>query len=89
MTKFIRFHAVMSDAPGHEFGASCTASSRSEAYEILAENYPESRVLQLESPEDTQAREDAIWARAEREADGDYDDREFDDDSSFDSGHYY
>ena len=58
----IRFHAVMSFA-GEEFGADVMASSHDEAYEILSEQYPESSVVQLESPEDTQRREMEIYAR--------------------------
>lgn len=58
------FHAVMTDETGCEFGASVTAASRDEAYEMLEENYPESRCVQLESPEDTAAREYRTYAAA-------------------------
>lgn len=46
------FHAVMVDETGCEFGVSVTAASREAAFDNLRENYPESHVAQLESPED-------------------------------------
>ena len=55
------FHAVMIDETGCEFGASVEAASRSAAYERLRLDYPESRVAQLESPEDTARREQAMY----------------------------
>jgi hypothetical protein len=57
-----KFHAVMSFF-GQEFGAEVVAKDHDEAYEMLSEMYPESSVVQLESPEDTRAREMAIYAR--------------------------
>jgi hypothetical protein len=45
-----RFHAVMTDECGGEFGVDITAADRNEAYDKLQEDYPESRVAQLESP---------------------------------------
>ena len=71
MSKLIKFHAVL-ECFGQEFSASVSAYSHSEAYDILSENYPESQVVQLESPEETDARESAMWRRIEREMDGDY-----------------
>ena len=71
MSKPIKYHAVL-ESFGNEFGASVTAHSHSEAYDILSEEYPESRVVQLESPEETAQRESAMWRRIEREMDGDY-----------------
>lgn len=71
------YHAVMTDECGGEFGADVEASSRSEAYEKLREDYPESRVAQLESPEDTQAREERLYAKLwddDRDHYDDYDD---------------
>lgn len=59
-----KYHAVMIDECGGEFGADVEASSREDAYEQLHEDYPESRVAQLESPEDTIAREQRIYADA-------------------------
>jgi len=47
-----KFHAVLTDECGSEFGATVTAESRDSAYEMLQEDYPESRVIQLESPEE-------------------------------------
>lgn len=74
------YHAVMIDETGGEFGVSVTAATKAGAYAILKEDYPESRVDQLESPADTAAREKAMYARISAELDGDggYDD--YDDD---------
>jgi hypothetical protein len=69
----IRFHAVMLDETGCEFGAEVTAEDRSTAYDMLRENYPESRCVQLESPEDTAERERRMYEEIQREMDGDYD----------------
>jgi len=65
------YHAVFQDECGGEFGAGTEANSREEAYSILEENYPESRIVQLESPADTAAREHALYASISRELDGD------------------
>lgn len=74
----INFHAVMIDETGCEFGASVSAKTRKEAYEILQENYPESRIDQLESPEDTARREAEIYARVSAEYDDDcFDEEDF------------
>lgn len=72
----IHFHAVMIDETGCEFGADIEAHSRGEAYSLLREYYPESRVDQLESPEDTARREAETYARACAEYDDDYFDEE-------------
>ena len=64
----MRYHAVMIDETGCEFGAEVTAKSREAAYAKLREDYPESRCAQLESPADTRKRE----ARIMREVDEDY-----------------
>jgi hypothetical protein len=66
------YHAVFQGEDGMEFGAGTEASSKEEARSILRENYPESRIVQLESPEDTREREARIYAHAL--AGGDYDD---------------
>ena len=71
----IKFHAVMIDETGCEFGAEVEAETRAEAYDILCENYPESRCDQLESPEDTYARESAIYHHISRGGDWDEDGR--------------
>ena len=61
-TSSINYHAVLTDECGGEFGASVFAADRDAAYDELAEQYPESTVVQLESPQDTQKREHAIYA---------------------------
>lgn len=68
----IHFHAVMIDETGCEFGAGVDANSRDEAHEMLQERYPESRIAQLESPEDTARREAAIYARISAEYEDDF-----------------
>jgi hypothetical protein len=73
------FHAVMIDETGCEFGADVTARSRAAAHDKLREDYPESRVAQLESPADTRRRERAIYERADRAywTDGPLDDNDY------------
>jgi len=70
----INFWAVLSDETGMEFGAGVTAPDRDTAYEMLRDNYPESYVAQLESPEDTRRREAEIYARVSADYDDYYDD---------------
>ena len=71
----IKFHAVMIDETGCEFGAEVEAETREEAWDILRENYPESRCDQLESPEDTAERERRMHEHIERGGDWDEDGR--------------
>ena len=71
----IEYHAVMLDETGCEFGTSVEANSRNEAYDILREDYPESRCIQLESPADRKAREQDLYERANAM----YDDPDLDD----------
>lgn len=75
----IDFWAVMIDETGCEFGAGVEAPDRATARDMLRDMYPESRIAQLESPEDTRRREAEIYERVRREMDGpDYlDDDEF------------
>lgn len=63
------FHAVLLDETRCEFGATVTAKSRAAAFEKLRADYPESRVVQLESPADTRKRQ----ARLERQIQREYD----------------
>ena len=58
----MRFHAVMVDETGCEFGVTFDASSRDAAYDFLDEQYPESGVAQLETTQDAADRQRAIWA---------------------------
>ena len=69
-----QYHAVMLDETNCEFGVTLNAASRDEAYEQLHEDYPESCCVQLESPEDTARREQAIYERVSREYDEDLQD---------------
>lgn len=76
----IQFHAVMLDECGMEFGVTVRALNHGEASDILGEQYPESRVIQLESPEETAERERQTYLRAYYEIDNDCDYDEFYDD---------
>lgn len=64
-----QYHAVMLDETGCEFGHTITATDREAAYDELRYMFPESQCVQLESPEDTAARERAIYARIAAEYD--------------------
>lgn len=63
----MRFHAVMIDETGCEFGVTLDAVDRDAAWDYLDDRYPESRVDQLESDADTLERERAMYARLEAE----------------------
>lgn len=76
----INYWAVLSDETGMEFGAPVTAPDRDTAHEMLRDNYPESHVVQLESPEDTARREAEIYARISPDYDDFCDDYEYEDD---------
>lgn len=78
----IRFHAVMIDETGGEFGVDVTAPNRSKAFEMLAEDYPESRCDQLESPRDAADREQRMYARIDREMNGDFREWEYENEYS-------
>lgn len=71
----ISFHAVLLDETGCEFGVDVTAATHDEAYERIAESYPESRIEQLESSEDVARREAILYASvcAEYDDGADYD----------------
>lgn len=73
------YHAVFEDECGGEFGAGTEASSKEEARTILEENYPESRIVQLESPEDAREREAEMYRRvsAEYDDDGYYEEEDY------------
>ncbi len=84
-----RYHAVMIGEDRMEFGADVEADTRDAAYAKLEENYPESRVEQLESPSDAAEREHRTYDLARRGADFDEDGRPFfphgdEDDDDFD-----
>jgi hypothetical protein len=65
-----KYHAVMLDETRCEFGVTIEAENKEEARKILREDYPESRCVQLESPEDTRERERLMWQRIQEEEDG-------------------
>jgi len=64
----MKFHAVMLDECGQEFGAEIEAENYEEARELLSEDYPENRgILQIESPSDSSERIARYHAEIERE----------------------
>ncbi len=67
-----RYHAVLTDETGCEFGADIDAPDRATAHDELRDMYPESRVVQLESPQDARDRESRMHAHIS--AGGDWDD---------------
>ena len=70
------YHAVMLDETGCEFGVSVPEDRDGlSAREWLAECYPESRCVQLETPEQTTEREQAIYDHVSRGGDWDEDGR--------------
>jgi hypothetical protein len=71
----MRFHAVLLDETRCEFGADVDAEDREAAYKWLEDQYPESNVIQLESPNDTRQREAAMNEHIERGGDWDDDGR--------------
>lgn len=64
-----KYHAVMLDETRCEFGVDFESDN---PMEYLAENYPESRCVQLETPEQSAARESVMHDHISRG--GDYDD---------------
>ena len=68
----MHFHAVMIDETGCEFGVGIDATSKAEAIKELREQYPESLIDQIESPEDTKRRQQELYARIQQEHDDGY-----------------
>ena len=58
-----KFHAVMIDECGSEFGADVEAPTHDEAHDLLRNDYPESRIVQLESSRSICEREHRMYAR--------------------------
>lgn len=71
------FHAVLLDETGCEFGAGHDCETREEAHNYFRDAYPESRIVQLESLEDTRAREAHTYDLIRRGADFDDEGRPF------------
>jgi hypothetical protein len=88
-TMTIKYWGVFVDETGCEFGAAIHAHNMEEAWELARDDYPESRCVQLESPEDTAAREQRLYASIAAEVDGyweEYDQEDlFEDDDDLDS----
>jgi len=81
----IEFWGVFVDETGCEFGAAIRAADKAAAWEEAREQYPESRCVQLESPQDTAAREQRQYAQAARDLEGDgWDYGGWEDDDSWD-----
>jgi hypothetical protein len=62
MEDIMQYHAVLVDETGCEFGHTFYADSMDDALDYLDTQYPESAVAQLEAPQDSAARERAVWA---------------------------
>ena len=60
-----KFHAVMIDETGCEFGVDLEANDHEEAEDYLRENYPESRCDQLEDEEQIAEREKRLYDEIE------------------------
>jgi len=74
-----RYWGVFLDETRCEFGAPIEAETKEEAWRIAAEDYPESKCIQLESPEESAAREAETYRRVSEEMDeemGYYDEEE-------------
>ena len=56
-----KFHAVMIDETGCEFGVGFEANDHEEAKDYLRENYPESRCDQLEDERQIAEREKRLY----------------------------
>jgi hypothetical protein len=69
------FHAVMIDETGCEFGADTRANSYEEAEKIFRENYPESRIDQIEDDAAAAARQRAMYDHIAQGGDWDDDGR--------------
>lgn len=69
------FHAVLVDETGCEFGADTRCATKADAYDWFRENYPESRVVQIESDKEASEREHAIYAHIACGGDWDEDGR--------------
>lgn len=67
-----KYHAVMIDETGCEFGVDLEACTGSDALEQLKDDYPESYCDQLETHEEAADRERAMYEHIE--AGGDWDD---------------
>jgi hypothetical protein len=85
-----KYHAVMIDETGCEFGVDVETADREHAYAALRNGYSESRCVQLESQEDTAKREAAIYDHINRGGDWDDDGRpifHYGDDNGYDEMH--
>lgn len=67
-----KFWAVFIDETGCEFGAAIEADTKAEAIAYARENWPESRLDQIESPQDTREREAHMMRRLEAEMNGEF-----------------
>lgn len=73
----MKFHAVMIDETGCEFGVDIETASKQDAIDQLEEDYPESRVDQVESASESREREGRMYAHIEAGGDWDDDGRPF------------
>jgi hypothetical protein len=74
-----RYWGVFLDETRCEFGAPIEAETKEEAWRIAKEDYPESKCVQLESPQESAEREAETYRRVSEEMDeemGYYDEEE-------------
>lgn len=68
----IKFHAVLIDETGCEFGADVEAKDHADARDQLRERYPESRIDDVASPQDAIDRHNRRMERLLYEMDMDF-----------------
>lgn len=73
-----KYHAVMIDETGCEFGVERVAATKADAINQIEEDYPESRIDQILSEEEDEQRRRDIQSYAERCLDDPYYDIDMD-----------
>lgn len=66
-----KYYAFLRDETGCDFTASCEAKNRQEAFNHLHENYPESRVIDVETLAQFRRREARYYIQQQRVYDRD------------------
>lgn len=67
----LSFHAVLLDETRSEFGVDISAPTKAEAIAQLQEDYPESRVVQIETRDEAEKREAKMYEHIARGGDWD------------------
>lgn len=66
-----KYYAILRDETGCDFSANIDATSRQEAFNHLHQNYPESRVIDVETVAQIRRREARYYIRQQRVYDRD------------------